>query len=246
MSRRRKNEDEEHENHERWLLSYADFITLLMIFFIIMYSISQMDKTKYEQLASVLSVEMGSGGSGFLSGGKEPISKDNMTEEEKKEEKDQMAIKKEVDEYIKNSDLKGSVTTSIEERGLILSFNDALFFDSGKAEVKEKQEKKFIDIGRILNRESLKSSFIRVEGYTDNVPIKNPAYKSNWDLSVLRASNVAQIIIDQAQINPERVSVVGYGEYRPKGDNHTEKGRLDNRRVDILVLNKELNEIESR
>jgi chemotaxis protein MotB len=247
MSRRNKKKEEEPENHERWLLSYADFITLLMIFFIILYSMSEMDKSKYNQLASVFSIEMGGGGTGVLEGESESADSETsvadkeltLTEEQKQEE-----VKKKIDAYIDTSQLNGSVTTSIEERGLVLSFNDALFFDSGNAEIKEGQTEKFVDIGKLLNQPALKDSFIRVEGYTDSIPVSNPQYKSNWDLSVLRASNVAQVIISDSGIDPNRVSVVGYGEYRPKADNKTKEGRLENRRVDILILNSEFNDTE--
>lgn len=245
MSRRNKKHEEEPENHERWLLSYADFITLLMIFFIIMYSMSEMDKSKYNELASVFSMEMGGGGTGILEGGSESDDVENskgsieLTEEEQQE-----VVKETIDAYIDTSELNDSVTTSIEERGLVLSFNDALFFDSGNAEIKENQQNKFVDIGKLLNQPALKNSFIRVEGYTDSVPVSNPKYKSNWDLSVLRASNVAQIIIKDSGINPNRISVVGYGEYRPKSDNTTNEGRIENRRVDILILNSEFNNTE--
>ncbi|MGB7365744.1 OmpA/MotB family protein [Carnobacterium jeotgali] len=245
MSRRNKKHEEEPENHERWLLSYADFITLLMIFFIIMYSMSEMDKSKYNELASAFSVEMGGGGTGILKGGngttdtETSVADKVVTEEQKQEE-----VKESIDAYIDTSELNDSVTTSIEERGLVLSFNDALFFDSGNAEIKVDQIEKFADIGELLNQPALKDSFIRVEGYTDSVPVSNPQYKSNWDLSALRASNVAQIIIKDSGIDPKRVSVVGYGEYRPKADNKTKEGRLENRRVDILILNSEYNDTE--
>lgn len=245
MSRRNKKHEEEPENHERWLLSYADFITLLMIFFIIMYSMSEMDKSKYNELASAFSVEMGGGGTGILKGGngttdtETSVADKVVTEEQKQEE-----VKESIDAYIDTSELNDSVTTSIEERGLVLSFNDALFFDSGNAEIKVDQIEKFADIGELLNQPALKDSFIRVEGYTDSVPVSNPQYKSNWDLSALRASNVAQIIIKDSGIDPKCVSVVGYGEYRPKADNQTKEGRLENRRVDILILNSEYNDTE--
>lgn len=247
MSRRNKKHEEEPENHERWLLSYADFITLLMIFFIIMYSMSEMDKSKYNELASVFSMEMGGGGTGILEGENGSGSGDSEntgSTEELTEAQKQTEVKKSIDAYIDTSELNDSVTTSIEERGLVLSFNDALFFYSGNAEVKEDQTEKFADIGKLLNQPALKDSFIRVEGHTDSVPVSNPKYKSNWDLSALRASNVAQIIISEAGINPNRVSVIGYGEYRPKSDNNTKEGRLENRRVDILILNSEFNDAE--
>lgn len=249
MSRRKKHE-EAHENHERWLLSYADFITLLMIFFIIMYSMSNLDKQKYQQVASSLNKAMGGGGGANIIGvdGKVDIQQstpvDNgiveTTEEQKLEH-----VKDVVDKYLKDSGLSGSVETKVEERGLVLSFRDSLFFDSGKADIKPEQAKKLVEIGKLLNQPIINGSYIRVEGHTDNRPINTYLYKSNWDLSVIRASNVAQVLINQSGIKPERISAAGYGEFRPKAENNTEAGRASNRRVDILIMNSKFNEVEN-
>lgn len=249
MSRRKKH-DEPHENHERWLLSYADFITLLMIFFIIMYSMSNVDKEKYQQVASGLQKAMGGGGGANIIGidGKVPIDESipvntnivDTTEEERLEH-----VKEVIDKYLEESGLSGSVATTVEERGLVLSFKDSLFFDSGKADIKTEQAKKLVEIGKILNQPIINGSFIRVEGHTDNRPISTYLYKSNWDLSVIRASNVSQLLINQSGIKPERVSAAGYGEFRPKADNNTEAGRASNRRVDILIMNTKFNEVEN-
>jgi chemotaxis protein MotB len=247
---RRKKHDEPHENHERWLLSYADFITLLMIFFIIMYAMSNIDKEKYQQVASGLQKAMGGGGGANIIGTDGGVSIDetipvntnivDATEEEKLEH-----VKEVVDEYLEDRGLSGSVATTVEERGLVLSFKDSLFFDSGKADIKSEQAKKLVEIGKLLNQPIINGSFIRVEGHTDNIPMSNYLYKSNWDLSVIRASNVAQLLINQSGIKPERISAAGYGEFRPKADNNTEAGRASNRRVDILIMNTKFNEVEN-
>jgi chemotaxis protein MotB len=250
MSRRKKHE-EAHENHERWLLSYADFITLLMIFFIIMYAMSNLDKEKYKQVASGLQNAMGGGGGGSIIGSddgvaiNEDIAPIDTSIAEVSEEEKLEYVKKTVDNYLKESGLFDSVETNIEERGLILSFKDSLFFDSAKADIKPEQAKKLVEIGKMLNQPIISKSYIRVEGHTDNVPIKNYAYKSNWDLSVIRASNVAQLLINQSGIKPDRISATGYGEFRPKVDNSTEDGRAKNRRVDILIMNAKFNEVEN-
>ncbi len=241
MRRKKKYEEEEHLNHERWLLSYADFITLLMIFFIIMYAMSNLDKGKYEQLTTALNQAMGDGSAIADSGtnvGGEPGS--GLSEYEKLEQ-----VKKNIDKYLKDSPLYGSVSTTIEKRGLVISFKDSLFFDSGKADIRPEQIDKFIKIGEIINQSIISDSYIRVEGHTDSVPMNGYFYKSNWDLSVMRASNVAQILINQAGIKPDRVSAIGYGEYRPKADNSTEKEKSTNRRVDILIMNSKFNEVEN-
>lgn len=234
-------EEEEHANHERWLLSYADFITLLMIFFIIMYAISNIDKAKYEKLTTALNQAMGDGSAIADTGSKMGGETGNGLFEDAKLKE----IKENLDKYLKENHLSDSVSTTIEKRGLVVSFKDSLFFDSGKAEVIPQQIDKLIKISKIINQSMISGSYIRVEGHTDSVPVHNQLYKSNWDLSVMRASNVAQILIDKAGIKPERLSAIGYGEYRPKDDNNTAKGKSNNRRVDILIMNSKFNEVEN-
>ncbi|MFL0247631.1 flagellar motor protein MotB [Candidatus Clostridium stratigraminis] len=248
MSRRKKHE-EGHDNSERWLLSYADFITLLMIFFVILYSMSNLDNKKYQQIAAGFNKAMGGGGATLI--GKDqgtPINDNSAPVDTNLVNADEQAkleqVKTLVDKYLSSSGLSDSVTTTIEERGLVLSFKDSLFFDSGKAEIKSEQAKKLVEIGKILNQPIINSSFIRVEGNTDNVPINTYEYKSNMDLSVIRAANVSELLINQSGISPERVSATGYSEYRPKASNNTEEGRASNRRVDILIMNTKFNEVE--
>ena len=234
-------EEEEHENHERWLLSYADFITLLMIFFIIMYAMSTIDKAKYEKLTTALNQAMGDGSAIADTGSKMGGEIGNGLSEDAKLKK----VKENLDKYLKENNLSNSVSTTIEKRGLVVSFKDSLFFDSGRAEVRPEQIDKLIKISKIINQAMGSGSYIRFEGHTDSVPVHNEVYKSNWDLSVMRASNVAQILIKKADIKPEKLSAIGYGEYRPKADNSTAEGKSTNRRVDILIMNSKFNEVEN-
>jgi chemotaxis protein MotB len=240
-NKKRYEEEEEHENHERWLLSYADFITLLMIFFIIMYAMSNLNKAKYEKLTTALNQAMGDGSAIADTGSKMGGEIGNGLSEDEKLKK----VKENIDKYLKENHLSDSVTTTIEKRGLVVSFKDSLFFDSGRAEVRPEQIDKLIKISKIINQSIVGDNYIRVEGYTDSVPVHNDVYKSNWDLSVMRASNVAQILINKVGIKPRRVSAIGYGEYRPKADNSTDKGKSINRRVDILIMNSKFNEVEN-
>jgi chemotaxis protein MotB len=250
---RRKKHDDEHENLERWLLTYSDLITLLMIFFIVMYSMSNVDKEKYQKVAQGLNKAMG----GSSAAGANIIGKDGGVSVEKDwqpantevvqaEEKSRMEeVKKQVDKYLQENGLASKVDTKVEERGLVLSFKDSLFFDSGKAEIKTDEIKKLVDIGKILNMQAVADSYIRVEGHTDNVPISTYQYKSNWDLSVIRASNVVQLLIAQSGIVPQRIAPLGYGEFRPVADNNSEAGKARNRRVDIIIMSSKFNEVEN-
>ncbi|WP_411170566.1 flagellar motor protein MotB [Clostridium sp. MB05] len=228
---------EKPENHERWLLTYSDLITLLMIFFVVLYSASTVNETKYKQLATsmgavftggstVLGSEENSGSSSDNAGELKPLV---QTEEEKLK-----GIENQINDIVKDLQLEGSVSTSIEERGLIISFTDSVFFDSGKADIKDELKPKLISVSKILNKID---NYVRVEGHTDNIPINNSDFHSNWQLSSVRASNVVEFLINYGEISPNRLSAVGYGEYRSSADNNTEEGRAKNRRVDILILN---------
>lgn len=240
------------ENSERWLVTYSDLITLLMVLFVILYATSNVDKAKYQQLSASFQQAFSLGSGGDLSivsegGGdvtdleieeeKEPIEKTKeQIEDEKLED-----IQKQVNSLLKSAGLDSNVTTKIEDRGLIISFTENVFFDSGQALIKDEYKYKLVDISKILNK---MDNYIRVEGHTDNEAIRNQYFNSNWQLSSVRASNVAEVLIAEGGINPIRLSAVGYGEYRPITSNDTEEGRRQNRRVDIIILNSKYDKSE--
>jgi chemotaxis protein MotB len=267
-----KKKGAEKDNSERWMLSYLDFITLLMIFFIIMYASSNVDQHKYEQLSTSLaqgfhmsgdspingtgSILNGTGGfvnlpnveSGMEEeentvGTSETGQQANDTNQTDSQNNDLSGTKDKLDSLINSSDLKTTADTSIEERGLVISFDSNLFFDSGKADIKEDIKAELINIAAILNEVD---HYIRVEGHTDNVGINTAKYSSNWQLSSARAVNVVQFLIEQGHVDPTRLSAVGYGEYRPIASNDTEEGRAKNRRVDILILSSRYQGTESQ
>jgi len=157
----------EKDDSERWMLSYLDFITLLMIFFLMMYAISNVDAAKSQALSKSLKIGFNSGnGENVIavsdsSNSPPVIISDAAAEEEKLTE-----VKKKVDDLVNNSELKGSVTTSIQERGLLISFNDSVFFNSGEANLKSDWQGKLKSISKVLNGID---NYIRVEGHTDNV-----------------------------------------------------------------------------
>ncbi|EQB89399.1 chemotaxis protein MotB [Clostridium punense] len=254
----KKFEEEHNGNHERWLITYSDLITLLLIFFIILYSFSKIDQQKYTALTNALGSVMGTGtgkliGEGGGGDGVIPLpvpgnnddsssaevnsgENTNSTEKDKLEE-----LKGQVDKYLNENGLNSNVNTMIEDRGLIIRVDNTIIFDSGKADIKDIYKSKLIQVGKMLN--SIEN-YIRIEGHTDNVPIKNSHFESNWQLSVIRATNVTEMLINEANINPKRLSAVGYGEYRPISDNTTTDGRSKNRRVDIVIMDTKFNKIE--
>lgn len=228
---------EKEPNPERWMLSYLDFITLLMIFFVILFSMSKIDVAKYEQLAQSLGVAMG--------GGKRVIqvtpgisdtmkNLDSSTNSMKTEVQKLTNLKNKVDVYLSKNGLASSVVTEISERGLEISLRDTVLFQSGKADIKPEVRKKLIAIGKILNT---LGNLIRIEGHTDNDPIHTSQFPSNWNLSAIRAVNVNELLIDYSGIPPQKISIVGFGEYYPKVPNTTPENKAINRRVNIVILN---------
>lgn len=235
---------EKEPNHERWLLTYSDLITLLMIFFVIMYASSNLDATKYKAVSESFNVVFNGGGKTIVGNDSSPSISDTKpaVNPAAMEQSKIQEIKNQVDTYLKKNGMKGTVSTNIDERGLVISLNDTLFFDTGKAEIKPESQKKIIEIGKMLNKIN---NYIRIEGHTDNIPIKNDRFQSNWQLSCERAANVTMILIDKANIPPQKLSAVGYGEWRPIASNKEEQGKARNRRVDIVIMNSKFNQIEN-
>lgn len=233
------------ENSERWLVSYSDFMTLLMVFFVVLYSMSNVNQKKYQQLSTSMGSVFSGGETALGLGGDSGTSSDNtgelkplvQTEDEKLQ-----GVEEQVNDVLTELGLEDSVFTSIEERGLVIRFNDSIFFDSAKAEIKDEMKVKLISVSKVLNKID---NYIRVEGHTDNIPIKDNYFNSNWQLSSVRASNVVELLINYDEISPSRLSAVGYGEYRPVSDNDTQEGRAKNRRVDILILNNKFDGTET-
>lgn len=245
----RRGTKKEKDDTERWMLSYLDFITLMMIFFLMMYAISNLDTNKAKTLATSLKIGFNSGNgenviavSDSSNVSPQVIDPADETSAAVAETEKLTDVKKKIDDLLNNSELKGSVSTSIQERGLIISFNDSVFFNSGEASIKPDWQSKLIAISKVLNEID---NYIRVEGHTDNVAINTNYFHSNWQLSAVRSANVVEFLVSKGNIIPERLSSVGYGEYRPVKSNDTDEGRSSNRRVDILILNNKFNNSET-
>jgi len=245
-------QEPEKENNERWLITYSDLITLLLVFFIVLYSMSQQDKAKYEEIAQSLKGALtgsanamdGSPGKSMIPGNPGALPNEPENKSETAEEKKMKEIKKKVEELAKNEGLQASISVSQEERGIVIRIVEHLLFESGSAELTPKAKDILLSIGKILQTNS--SQYIRIEGHTDNMPISNDKFPSNWELSVIRSTNVLKLFADKANINDQLLSGIGYGEFRPIADNKTEIGRSKNRRVEIVILNSKFNESESQ
>jgi chemotaxis protein MotB len=231
---RKKNNNNEHENLERWLLTYADLITLLLAFFIMMYTFSKQDVQKYEEVSAHLKVIF-SGGSGLLQQGKaaaatplELPSKTNSTDAIKEK------LKNEFKEISGENGLKNSIFIFTDARGVVIRIMDKAFYDEGKADLKQGAKNALDKIIPIIREIK---NHIRIEGHTDNTPISKGEFKSNWELSVRRATEVVRYFVEKGPIPPERISATGYAEYRPIINNDTAENRALNRRVEIIIEN---------
>jgi chemotaxis protein MotB len=236
MPARRDRSTEENGSGNEWLTTYSDLVTLLLCFFVLLFSFSEIDAKKFEAI-----IRSFQGSLSVLDGGK-TIDDDqfiNQAMQSNKLFRDQEEVEsmerlyQQLDEYIHQNNLQATVVLAVEERGLLIRFNDQVLFDSGKADIKKEVEKILDDIGKILNQNQ---KLIRVEGHTDNVPIHTQKYPSNWELSTARAVNVVKFFIERTGISPARLSAAGYSEYHPIASNDTSENRQKNRRVDVVIL----------
>ncbi len=245
----KKHKHPEHANHERWLVSYADFITLLFATFTALYALGRSDADKAKAVAESMRYYFGAATNsmvpkavlsylGIPADRTQPPSARIAMVEPKEPTKgagkgDLETAKNQIVNYLMTQKLLGKVRVELDKEGLHISLTEAGFFPSGQAELLPGSREALANIAAHLR------SFtnpIRVEGYTDNVPIHSRSYPSNWELSSARAAYVVRVLAQDYGIWPARLSAVGYGEYHPAFSNATAAGRARNRRVDIVLL----------
>jgi len=253
MARKKRKREEDGENLDRWLVSYADFITLLFAFFVTMYAISRVDERKLGSMVESLQKALGSTlfwhetkkqDPGVFENSDKPIDVAilplSVDKGHGREDFETLAaeIKKNMEEGLNNNGGQSGADLSqlkfiIDKRGLILRFSERFFFDSGDASIRA-------DIAPMLHiiAESLEKipNHIRIEGHTDSVPIRTARFPSNWELSTARATSIVHYLLTRHEFEPTRLSAAGYGEFRPIASNNSSEGRSQNRRVDIVIL----------
>lgn len=254
MTRRRRRTA--HVNHERWLVSYADFITLLFAFFVVLYATSQMDNKKVVQVSAAihgafqeLGVFSGSAQGSPLRVEAAPPGAIQPTLDPSQvagvqsgdeargnsESADVKHLKSELEEALGDEINRHEVEMRVTPEGLVVSLHELGFFNSGSAVLLQEGQ---APLGRIAGILNAKGFQIRVEGHTDNVRIHTHQFKSNWELSTARATEVVRLLVERYGLDPKQISVAGYSEYRPLASNETEEGRRINRRVDLVVVSK--------
>jgi chemotaxis protein MotB len=213
----------------RWLLTYADMITLMLALFIILFSMSSINRTKVQQFARLVSQgfdnvwsenQPPNGGHGPKAGAGDA----NVP-----------TIQRELQRYVETHKLQNRVEIHLDRRGLVITvLSDGSYYDSGSAVMRPQT---LLVIDAVYQFLKKNQNLIRVEGNTDNVPIHTSAYPTNWELSTARAVNVVRYLVEHDGLDPTRVSAAGYGEFRPRKPNDTPADRQQNRRVDIVLLN---------
>ncbi len=248
--RRRRQRHAEHENHERWLVSYADFITLLFAFFVVMFASSQTDRSKVKQIsdsvrkaldhnavtsavASILggtvdekgigNAQMrGPGGAKYLQDTTSPANSELLSSLRILSED----LKKEIED--------GRVQLTLGPRGLVISFRQAALFPSGEDVIAPELYASIEKVARAIRRIP---NPVRLEGHTDSIPIHNARFRSNWDLSTARSIALLTLMTERFEVPVDRLSVAGYADTAPIAANSDLEGRQKNRRVDVVILN---------
>ena len=255
-----KRKPQEHVNHERWLVSYADFITLLFAFFVVLYSSSQVDKRKAGRLALAIQVAFQELGVFQTSNTKIPIKDEDQIPFENVQIVEN--INKDTDLKRIVNPMKGvvssageavslqeaqeaiqkalnpeiqrrEVTMSMRREGLVVSLKEMGFFDSGSATIRPASLDAISRLAGVLKQ---RPENLRIEGHTDNVPIHTARFSSNWELSTTRATDLIQLLITNYGLPPGHLSAAGYGEFHPVASNGTPEGRAQNRRLDVVIL----------
>lgn len=231
---------------ESWLIPYADLLTLLLALFIVLFAMSSVDAVKFQMLSKAFN-DVFAGGTGVFEF-QSPIpeaqieSPDERKEDPKKDdeediEKDHLellALQKKVNSYIEEKKLTDKLETSLTDEGLLVTIRDNVLFESGRAVVRPEDMNIANEIADLLIMDPPRN--IIISGHTDNVPIRNARYESNWELSVMRAVEFMKIILKNEQLDPRWFSAKGFGEFQPVATNETAEGKARNRRVEILIL----------
>ncbi len=252
-----KKEPEKHVNHERWLVSYADFITLLFAVFVVLYAMGQSDKKKVEEVMQSIQSSFGMATAGATAPKINVIASQTITVipslkpevkvnpmgrtrsgqgKARAEEKDFRQIKSAVEAYLIKQGAQNKVTLEITRRGLIVSLKEAGFFNSGQANIKPEAYDLINTIAEVMTQYN---NPLRLEGHTDNVPISTAQFPSNWELSTARATNGLKYLLKNFDVDADKISATGYAEFRPIAENDTPEGRGKNRRVDLVMLSGE-------
>lgn len=235
MSRRKRSTEGQGGGAPAWMATYGDMMTLLLCFFVLLYTMSVIDVDRFTMVLSTLQARLG-----VLDGGR-TVTKQEYIEAGQRADRlgDLQLSRLEFQElyhqtmtYIEEEGLEAEVELELTEEGLIVRFSGRVLFDLGRAELRPEARNILTDMADFFEQIE---NHITVEGHTDNWPISTQEFPSNWELSTTRATNVVRFFIEEKGLDPDRFSAAGYGEYRPLRPNDTAENRSYNRRVDIVI-----------
>jgi chemotaxis protein MotB len=239
MSKRRhKGHEGGHENAERWLLTYADLITLLMVFFVVLYSMSQADSEKFKRISASLqqafNVDVLQGQTASAIGDGSTALAPPLDDLISDGEVPQVArLQNKIQAIIENTSQTPDVTVGVDREGVVIRLSGSYLFDSGRAELKPNS---LSVLDAVASELKLLNNDIRVDGHTDSTPIDSPRYPTNWELSAARALAITRYLSEVDGIQSSRLVAAGFGEFRPLVPNDTRDHRAQNRRVEIHLL----------
>jgi chemotaxis protein MotB len=234
--RERRRRREEHTNHERWLVSYADFMTLLFALFVVLFASSNHDKKSIQRVSKA--VKDGFQEMGAFSSDHSTLAPTNNGEAMPPPVPanagiDLLELQRKLKHALGKEIERQEIVLRATPEGFVISLHELGFFNSGEAQLMPGAGDKIKRIAEVLTTYGLD---MRVEGHTDDVPIHNATFASNWDLSTARAMAVAMMLLNESSVDPQRISIAGYAQYHPAANNDTPEGRRANRRVDIVVV----------
>ncbi|TYR82110.1 flagellar motor protein MotB [Priestia megaterium] len=212
----------------KWMITFADLVTLILVFFILLFSMSNIDNLKFQALVESLKTENTFGNDSSVIEFESPASQSVQQKESK--QLDDILVQ--VQSYLKENDLQDVITATRDERGVVLVLQEQVLFETGEADILKKGYPFLNELGQLF---TTIPNDIKIEGYTDNRPIKTYRYPSNWELSTARASSVIRYFTSNYKIKPSRFSAIGYGDTKPVVPNTTAENLQKNRRVEIII-----------
>lgn len=258
MSRKRRHEDHDEHMDESWLIPYADLLTLLLALFIVLYSMNTLDVKKFEDMSKAFSIALSNGNGvldfpSIIDKGEDPTTKDiggsnqkekeqanqqqnnsNLEELIKKEQGELEDLKKKIDAYIDANGLTSELETKLNMSQLLITISDNALFAPAQANIKPESKELATAIATMLTQ--YPNYDVIVAGHTDDTPINNAQFRSNWDLSSMRAIRFLDVMLENKKLDPKRFSAIGYGEYHPVAKNDTAANKAKNRRVEVSIL----------
>lgn len=231
---RRKRLEKKSESSGGWMTTFSDLMSLLLTFFILLYSMSNVSETKFQAASQSIQMALsGTGGTSILEEANAVVEKEPTPSADNGIDPEVEELYEKVTTYVTENKMDSKVSVDMDKDGVYVDIQESVLFSSGSAEISNPGQQT-LDI--LANLVSTFDNSIVIEGYTDNVPIKNSNFDSNWELSSGRAVSVLRYLSEEEDIEAHRLSAKGYGEYNPSVPNDTDENRAKNRRVNIVIV----------